>query len=122
MTTSLLVESDETGEAVTLREGGEAGPVAVLEPNVLAPDNPVLRTRGILRRRSAPIMGYVGLNGQGKTLCMVRDTLLSLALGRRVLSTVAILDPHTGNPHPLYEPFRSWQQLHEFRGGDVLLD
>lgn len=89
---------------------------------LLRPDNPALRTRGILRRRSAPIMGYVGLNGQGKTFSMVRDTLLSLALGRRVLSTVTILDPETGEPHPLFERFVSWEQLHDFRDGDVLMD
>lgn len=89
---------------------------------LLSADNPRLRTRGILRRRSAPILGYVGLNGQGKTFSMVRDTLLSLALGRRVLSTVTILDPATGEPHPLFERFTSWEQLHDFRDGDVLMD
>lgn len=90
--------------------------------SLLRPDNPALRTRGILRRRSAPIMGYVGLNGQGKTFSMIRDTLLSLALGRRVLSTVTILDPSTGLPHLLFERFVSWEQLHDFRDGDVLMD
>lgn len=90
--------------------------------SLLRPDNPRLRTRGILRRRSAPIMGYVGLNGQGKTFTMVRDTLLSLALGRKVLSTVKLLDPATGEPHPQFELFTSWEQLHDFRDGDVLLD
>lgn len=89
---------------------------------LLSLDNPALRTRAILRRRSAPILGYVGLNGQGKTFSMIRDTLLSLALGRRVLSTVTILDPATGEPHPLFERFTSWEQLHDFRDGDVLMD
>ncbi|MHA3724597.1 hypothetical protein ACXR2T_12035 [Leucobacter sp. HY1910] len=89
---------------------------------LLSPHNKALATRGILRRRSAPIMGYVGLNGQGKTFSMVRDSLLSLALGRRVLSTVTILDPATGEPHRLFERFTSWEQLHGFRDGDVLMD
>lgn len=89
---------------------------------LLDPRNRALFTRGVLRRRSAPIMGYVGLNGQGKTFSMVRDTLPSLALGRRVLSTVTILDPATGEPHPLFERFTSWEQLHDFRDGDVLMD
>ena len=107
--------------AVDARERIEAaGPPA--PGGLLVPDNPGLRTRGILRRRSAPIMGYVGLNGQGKTFSMIRDTLLSLALGRRVLSTVTILDPATGAPHPLFERFVSWEQLHDFRDGDVLMD
>lgn len=79
-------------------------------------------TRGIRKRRSVPIMGYVGLNGQGKSFAAVRDTLPSLALGRRVLSTVELLDPHSGNPHPLYVPFRSWHQLHDWANGDILLD
>lgn len=104
--------------------GGPEVPASFVltDPGALTPKNRELRTRGILKRRSAPIMGYVGLNGQGKTYCMVRDTLLSLALGRRVLSTVTLLDPHTGNPHPLFEPLRSWQQLLDWRNGDVLFD
>lgn len=84
--------------------------------------NKKLFTRGVRKRRSAPIVGYIGLNGQGKSLAMVRDTLPSLALGRRVLSTVQLLDPATGEPHPLCDLFRSWEQLHDFHDGDVLLD
>lgn len=84
--------------------------------------NPKLLTRAIKKRRSSPIHGYVGLNGNFKTWSMVRDCLPSLAMGRRILSTVAILDPHTGNPHPLYVPFQSWSQLATFEHGDILLD
>ena len=84
--------------------------------------NKLLWSRGIRKRRSAPIMGFVGLNGQGKTLCAVRDTLPSLALGRRVLSTVPLLDPESGNPHPLYVPFLAWSQLDDFTNGDILMD
>ncbi len=79
-------------------------------------------TGGVLKRRSVPLIGYVGLNGDGKTQAMVRDTLPSLAAGRRVLSTVAILDHRTGEPHPLWEPLRSVWQLLDFRDGDILLD
>lgn len=89
---------------------------------VLSLENPQLLTRGIRKRRSAPIMAYCGLNGSFKTASMIRDTLPSLALGRRVLSTVELRDPETGQPHPLYVPFRTWDQLHDFRNGDVLLD
>jgi hypothetical protein len=101
---------------------GVVSDLAVPERGPLDLSNSQLLTKGIRKRRSVPIIGYVGLNGQGKTFAMVRDTLPSLALGRRVLSTVAILDPATGKPHELYEPFRSWSQLHDFRDGDVLLD
>ncbi|HEY4225919.1 MAG TPA: hypothetical protein VGM70_08910 [Pseudolysinimonas sp.] len=104
---------------------GKAAAVAVADPDggeVLTLESKGLLTRGIRKRRSSPIMAYVGLNGSFKTATMVRDTLPSLAQGRRVLSTVEILDPWTGNAHPLYVPFRSWSQLHDFRGGDVLLD
>lgn len=107
------------------RVGAEAepGPTAppVVLPGLTLSDLGRL-SRGTRKRRSVPIMGYNGLNGSGKTRCMVADTLPDLALGRRVLSTVALLDPHTGNPHPGCELFRSWQQLHEFSNGVLLLD
>lgn len=84
--------------------------------------DPKLLTRSIRRRRSVPIMGYIGTNGQGKTLAMVRDSLPSLAAGRRILSTVAILDPATGQPHRNFERFTSWDQLHGVRDTDILMD
>ena len=74
------------------------------------------------RRRRFSIHAYQGPNGSGKTLAMVRDTIPSLNAGRRVLSTVRMLDPETGGPHPLYSPLTSWQQLLDARGCDVLLD
>lgn len=43
-------------------------------------------------RRGWPITGYVGANGSGKSMAMVWDTLPTLAAGRRVLSTVRLLD------------------------------
>lgn len=74
------------------------------------------------QRRQAPIAAYIGPNGAGKSLAMVYDTIPSLQSGRPVLSTVRILDPDTGGPHPLYQRLTSWRQLLDFRGGDVLLD
>lgn len=74
------------------------------------------------RRRAAAIHAYVGSNGGGKSLAAVYDTIPSLRAGRPVLSTVRILDPETGQPHPLCEPLTHWRQLLDFRGGDVLLD
>lgn len=92
-------------------------------PDLLARDQlSKLTTRGIKKRRSSAIHGYIGLNGNFKTWAMVRDTLPSIALGRKVLSTVAILDPHTGNPHPQFIPFTSWSQMFTFEHGDMLLD
>jgi hypothetical protein len=73
-------------------------------------------------RRGVPIHAYVGANGGGKTLAMIHDTLPSLAAGRRVLSNVPLLDPATGEPHPLWVPLRSWVQLLEAEHCDVLLD
>lgn len=73
-------------------------------------------------RRSFPIMAYVGPNGGGKSLAMIKDTLPSLAAGRPVLSTVRLLDADTGEPHPSYVPFTDWDQLLEWRDGDVLMD
>lgn len=101
---------------------GGAGAPVVAPAVLLDPSNPALSTRGILKRRDAPVRGYCGLNGNGKTFAMVRDTLLGLALGYRVLSTVNILDPQSGNPHPNFELFRSWQQLHNVRNTEIDLD
>jgi hypothetical protein len=70
---------------------------------------------------------------------MVWDTLPSLEAGRRVLSTVRLLDyrnprrcdddactdwEHPDHPaaHPGWVPFRSWDQLLDARGMDVLMD
>lgn len=72
-------------------------------------------------RRSYPIRAYVGPNGGGKSLAMVNDILPSLERGRRVLSTVRLLDGD-GNDHPAYVPFTDFDQLLEFRNGDVLMD
>lgn len=91
------------------------------------------------RRRAVPIHAYVGPNGGGKSLAMVYDTLPSLDAGRRVLSTVRLLDwrnprlcdddlcdvlghPHHPAAHPLYVPFTDYRQLLAWSGGDVLMD
>lgn len=126
MSTILEFEPSQTSPQTRREARGERGaptaPDAVVLPGGLDPSNRKLFTSGIRKRRGTPIMGYVGLNGMGKTFAMVRDTLPDLALGRRVLSTVALLDPWTGNPHPLYEPFRHWSQLDDWRDGPVVMD
>lgn len=73
-------------------------------------------------RRGVPIHAYVGANGAGKTLAMVHDTLPSLDSGRKVLANFPVLDPSTGEPHPLWVPLRSWVQLLDVEACDVLLD
>jgi hypothetical protein len=73
-------------------------------------------------RRTFPIMGYVGPNGGGKSLAMVKDTLPSLDRGRTVLSTVRLLDRATGLPHPSYVPFTDFDQLLLAEHCDVLMD
>lgn len=78
--------------------------------------------RRALDRMSFPIMGFVGPNGGGKTACAVSMALLALRSGRRVLSTVPLLDPATGDPHPLYVPWTHWDQLLDWWDGDVLAD
>jgi hypothetical protein len=75
-----------------------------------------------VRRRSATIHAYVGENGDGKTLAAVYDTLPDLEAGRRVLSNVEILDPATGDLHPLCELLTHPSQLLDFEDGSVVLD
>lgn len=98
-------------------------------------------------RRGVPIIGYVGANGDGKTLAMVRDTEQSLRTGRAVLSTKPLFEvvlrggcpeddgrgawmayaPAPGiagwrRPHPLYVPLVSWGQVVAAANCDMLLD
>ncbi len=99
-----------------------------------------MNARARLRRRSYPIHAYLGTgNGSGKSLMMIHDTLPSLEYGRSVLSTVRLLDyknprqcedptctfpghPNHLQAHPLYIPFKDYQQLLDARDCDVLMD
>jgi hypothetical protein len=76
----------------------------------------------VAERMQFPIMGFVGPNGGGKTAAAVAMALVALRSGRRVLSTVPLLDPATGQPHPLYVPWTHWDQLLDWWDGDVLAD
>lgn len=78
-------------------------------------------TKATLRRRAFPIRAYVGPNGGGKSLAMVNDVLPSLAAGRRVLSTVKLLDGN-GNPHPLWVPLTDFRGMLDAERCDILLD
>lgn len=103
-------------------EGGADVEPALLPATLLRPDNKALTSAGIRKRRKASLIGYTGLNGTGKTFLCVRDLLLSIALGKQVLSTVSILDPHSGNPHPNFQLLRSWSQFHDLRDTEIVLD
>lgn len=100
----------------------------------------------IMRRRSAPIRGYIGPNGSGKSALMVMDVLPVLegmrwacdnpdhehtkrgeVTGvRRVLSTLPLVDPVTGEPHPLWDRLGGegggWWQVLSAEHCDLLFD
>lgn len=88
----------------------------VSEPFVTAP------YRARARRRSFPIHAYIGANGGGKSMCAVFDSLPTLAAGRPIVSTVRILDPATGEPHPLWVKLDDYRTLLQVEKCDVILD
>lgn len=90
--------------------------VAVSDPFRTAP----VKARRI--RRSFEIHAYVGANGGGKSMAAVYDSLPSLAAGRPIVSTVRILDPATGQPHPLWIPLDDFRVLLEVERADVIMD
>lgn len=112
-----LAHPDDESAAAEAEPGEADAPpgAVVLEPNLRV-------TRGMIRRWSVPIVGYVGGSGHGKSLTMVRDVLPTLFSGGKVLGTVTLLDPHTGNKHPNFEQLEHWDQLLAFQGGAMLLD
>lgn len=76
----------------------------------------------VQRRRSMPIRAYIGPNGSGKSLAAVRDLLASLDSGRTVYSTVPLYDADTGELHPGYRRFESWEQLMHAEHSDFFAD
>jgi hypothetical protein len=82
------------------------------------------KSRGkALDRMSFPIMGFVGPNGGGKTLAAVMMAYLAMEFqNRKVLSTVPLLDPKTGELHRNYVAWTHWDQLLDWWDGDVLAD
>lgn len=101
-----------------------------------------IASRGTLRRIAfAPIAGYVGYNGMGKSLAAAATAMVHLEAGRPVLSTMRILDyenprpceddgctwPGHGLPghmqaHPLWLPLVDYPQLFLAQDCHVLLD
>lgn len=84
--------------------------------------SPEKSARACRSRMSFPIMGLVGPNGGGKTAAAVEMALEAMRQGRKVLSTCPLLDPETGELHPLYVPWVEWDQLLDWQDGDVLAD
>lgn len=85
--------------------------------SLLAHDKP----HGRPLRVQYPIAAYVGVNGSGKTLLMVHDTLLSLVQGRDIYTTVPLHLPDDsipGNVHILHD----WSQVLNAQHADILLD
>lgn len=94
----------------------------IIVPESVAPKLRKYKDKGASARRRFPIHAYIGANGSGKSLAAVHDSLYSLNNGRRVLSTVALLDPTTGEEHPNYERLTEWSQMLEAEHCDVLFD
>ncbi len=72
-------------------------------------------------RRAFPLMAMVGPNGGGKSLAIVHTLLPDLLAGRKVLSTVRLLD-EDGRPFPNYIPFVSFDQLIDARDTTIFMD
>ncbi|GAA1698896.1 hypothetical protein GCM10009808_15500 [Microbacterium sediminicola] len=79
-------------------------------------------TRAVERLRQMPIRAIVGANGSGKSLCALRSLLPSLDAGRTVYSTVPLYDAATGDLHPSYRRFESWEQLMHAEHADFFAD
>ncbi len=71
-------------------------------------------------RESQPIAAYVGVNGSGKTLAMVHDTLPALYTGRRIYTTVPLYID--GVMPDNVELLTDWSQILDARHADILLD
>jgi hypothetical protein len=104
-----LPDSREAAEATAEGDGG-ASPESWPTPLVSGQASAKI-TKGMLRRRSLSIRCYVGANGSGKTALAVRDLLPSIYAGRKILSTVPILDHRTGELYSQYIKFDSWSYL-----------
>lgn len=88
----------------------------------LPPPNARWKSKASRTRRGFPIHAYIGANGHGKSLAMLHDTYLSILKGRRILSTVRIIDPRTGETYDNYERLTELHQLVGVRDADVDLD
>lgn len=110
-------------EVPSTPQGTEAGRDAAPPRGVrLPPASARWKSKASRTRRGFPIHAYIGANGHGKSLAMLHDTYLSIIKGRRILSTVRVVDPRTGDTYAGYEPLTELSQLINARECDVLLD
>lgn len=76
-----------------------------------------------IQRSRYGIHAFIGENGSGKTLLMMRQAARALDRGRTVISTVPMyLDKSAGILHPLYVPFDSWKRLEHARDCHIVMD
>lgn len=141
------VTFDELVEPVAeaAEEGGRRRPADSAARPPVRPLTAKARKK-IMRRRQSGIRAYIGPNGSGKTALMVMDTLTTLEGAtwrcdnpahlhtqrgqttgqRRILSTVGLLDPETGEPHPLCdrlcEENGGWSMVLNAEHCDILFD
>lgn len=80
-----------------------------------APSSAKLRFRSLIK--NAPVVGFTGANGAGKTLVAVSEAIHDMSKGRRVVSTVQINSPYGSS-----EPLKSLRQLLDLRDCTVLID
>lgn len=65
----------------------------------------------------APVVGYTGINGAGKSLLAISDCLKEMSEGRKVVSTTPITSPWGDS-----EPLASLRQLLDLRDCTVFID
>lgn len=80
------------------------------------------KDKAVTARRKLAIHGYMGANGHFKTATMIRDTIPDMLADLPILSTVQLNDPRTGLPYEGCTIFSNWDQLHDHKGGPLLLD
>lgn len=73
-------------------------------------------------RLGAPIMGFVGPNGGGKTVCAVKTLIPYLRRGGHVVSNLPLLDGVTGVPWDSFTLLEDYDQLAGVRDCVVFLD
>jgi len=98
-----------------------------------------MKNRSRMKRNSAPIHAYVGLNGAGKTLTAILDCIPFIESGMSILSSVRILDYNNPRPcddptctfpshpnhqasHPQWIPLKDFTQILHAKNCVILLD
>lgn len=108
----------------TRPDRGSQNPAVAVTPNGVRVSVPlrVAPSRPRTVRNGFSIMAYTGANGGGKTMAAVYDSLPGLAAGRPIVSTCRILDPVTGEPHPMWVPLDDPRLLLQVGYCEVIMD